>query len=206
MMSCLPTEEVDDDHLVMSVGLQTTIVRSIDVTDDDDDDDDAIEWLFLDHKHNRRCFVLSRGFNGFGTKLKKTCKVPNNWYLSDTRGEHTFHKVEVNHTDEATQVMISIGVAIANKDSLQPGQKFQFISADGPELLIGSRFEDNFQSQITFIDQNIDIIAFKLMWQFNNFSSFYKNRWKKCILTLSTFVQLTNAFPSNLLYHSKYSC
>lgn len=36
------------------------------------------------------------------------------------------------------------------------GEEIKFISTDGPELMIGSRFEENFQSEVTYVDQNLE--------------------------------------------------
>lgn len=80
---------------------------------------------FLNHTHHRRCFVLKKDDTSGNFYLQKICKVPNNWLLTEASGDHFFKEYNVEHTQEAIQIMIDIGVA--EKHSLQLGQQLRFI-------------------------------------------------------------------------------
>ena len=82
---------------------------------------------FLNHTHHRRCFVIRKDETTGTFCLKKTCKVPNNWLLTEASGDHFFKEFEVEHTQEAIRIMIDLGVAEKSGDMLLSGQPLKFI-------------------------------------------------------------------------------
>ena len=81
----------------------------------------------LPHKHLRRCFTLAKSSDDEGEKeLKLRCKVPNNFCLNPSPGEHSFIPIQVEHSQEAIHVMQTLGVAKKPSTPVKEGEQLYF--------------------------------------------------------------------------------
>ena len=81
-------------------------------------DSDEDIWRFLDmmatilpHKHLRRCYVAMKSENSEDKEIKLQCKVTDNWKSNPNKGQHSFIKVHVNHSQDAIAVLQKVGLA-----------------------------------------------------------------------------------------------
>ena len=80
----------------------------------------------LRHKHRRRCFAVAKHKSGDGYEKRLHCKVPDNYKLNPSPGEHSFIDIPITHSQEAIHVMQEIGVAKKPPESWKQGCPLQF--------------------------------------------------------------------------------
>jgi len=81
---------------------------------------------FLNHKHDRRCFIHSFDKNTGLPKETVRCKANDNFRVNPSPSEHTFVDIPVEHSQEAIHVMQQIGVAEPPPAGHRPGDTLIF--------------------------------------------------------------------------------
>jgi len=84
---------------------------------------------FLTHKHLRRCYAMVKNRESATEEPKLMCKVSNNCRLNPNPTQHSFVTIHVEHSQEATFVFQTLGLAEPPAIGAKEGKKLIFVPA-----------------------------------------------------------------------------